>query len=190
MPAACKICAHDQRDVIDRSILAGTSLRAVARTFQAGRSAIARHGANHVHAADVRAEVAKSRKMALSKVAVAANLADVKLDSPADVLAELRWAYAETKALYEIAKNTSDTRLMDKAIGQSAGILDRFAKSFGMFTDGAVYNIDASTKRLEVAVGKLSDEQLAVALAAIMSGKPGQNAVLSDIAETIEGEVA
>ena len=106
----------------------------------------------------------------------------MRLQSPADVLEELRWAYGETKALFDVAKKSRDTRLMDKAIGQAAGLLDRFAKSYGMFSDGTVVNVNQTTQRLEVAVASLSDDQLR----AIIAGEAATTTPLAIAAESAE----
>jgi hypothetical protein len=145
--ALCKICSHDRREAIDRAILAGTSLRMVARSFNIARTATQRHASNHVHA-DVRAEVAKARQQVLTQVAASTPAGPVQIESAGDVLDELRWAYGETKQLYEIAKASTDTRLMDKAIGQVGTFLDKFARAFGMFNDGVVVNVDARQTRI------------------------------------------
>jgi hypothetical protein len=148
MPYLCKICTSDRRESIDRSILAGTSLRTIASTFNISRMAVQRHGANHVHAADVRAEVAKARKQVLTEVAASTPAGPVQIASASDVLDELRWTYGETKQLYEIAKASSDTRLMDKAIGQVGAFLEKFSRCFGMYQDGVTVNIDARQTKL------------------------------------------
>jgi hypothetical protein len=87
-------------------------------------------------------------------------VAPVALNSPADVLEELRYLYGETKGLYEVAKASHDTRLMDKAISNGAALLDRFAKSFGMFQDGTTINVNPVDAKIVAVVRDMSTEEL------------------------------
>jgi hypothetical protein len=48
----CKVCSANQRGAIDRGIVAGKSLRMLARSFGVSRASVQRHAANHVYAAD------------------------------------------------------------------------------------------------------------------------------------------
>ena len=46
MPATCTVCSHPQRAEIERAVLDGQSMRAVARQFGLGRDSVARHSRN------------------------------------------------------------------------------------------------------------------------------------------------
>jgi hypothetical protein len=183
--ALCKICSHDRREAIDRAILAGTSLRMVARTFNIARTATQRHASNHVHAADVRAEVAKARKQVLTEVAASTPAGPVQIASASDVLDELRWAYGETKQLYEIAKAASDTRLMDKAISQVGAFLEKFSRCFGMYQDGVTVNLDART----INVSGASPEFMREYIRAVRAGDPVPAFPAAHDAPAIESEI-
>lgn len=48
MPPRCTICAHPERAAIDRALVAGESMRGVARRFAASADALGRHAAGHL----------------------------------------------------------------------------------------------------------------------------------------------
>ena len=43
MPRKCCICIHDERQEIERAVLAGDSYRTIAQRFAVSRDAVARH---------------------------------------------------------------------------------------------------------------------------------------------------
>jgi len=56
MPPKCSICTHACREAIDRALVDGGTLRAIARQFRVGRDAVCRHRRNgHVSASLARA---------------------------------------------------------------------------------------------------------------------------------------
>jgi len=48
MSQTCTICRHEQREPIDRALVAGTSLRDIAGQFFVAKSALARHRVSHL----------------------------------------------------------------------------------------------------------------------------------------------
>lgn len=46
MPATCTVCVHPQRAEIERAVLDGLAMRAVARQYDLGRDSVARHSRN------------------------------------------------------------------------------------------------------------------------------------------------
>ncbi len=59
MPRVCTICAHDQRPAIDGALVGGEALRGIARTFRVSDDALARHKADHLPTALVKAQEAE-----------------------------------------------------------------------------------------------------------------------------------
>jgi hypothetical protein len=51
MPRKCSVCAHPERDTIDKAILAEGILRALARQYGLSRDALERHKKDHIAAA-------------------------------------------------------------------------------------------------------------------------------------------
>lgn len=51
MGAACSICPREDRPAIDADIVAGAPNRAIARQYDVGKDAVARHRANHISGA-------------------------------------------------------------------------------------------------------------------------------------------
>ena len=59
MPPRCSICDHPERQAIDRALVDGATLRAIARQFLVGRDAVRRHRKNgHVIESMVKASEA------------------------------------------------------------------------------------------------------------------------------------
>lgn len=48
MTQRCKTCSHDQRDEIEKLILAGKSYRSIARQFKIGNTSVLAHARNHL----------------------------------------------------------------------------------------------------------------------------------------------
>lgn len=97
------------------------------------------------------------RRRAQRTLANAVSAAEAApIESSADVLRERQYLFAEAKALYERAKASSDTRLLDKALAEAGALLDRFARSFGRFGDGTIVTIDrAAFGAVNLALGAL-----------------------------------
>lgn len=58
MPQACTVCQHDQRETIDRLLVEGSAVRAIAERYGLVATSINRHKANHLPAALVAAQEA------------------------------------------------------------------------------------------------------------------------------------
>jgi hypothetical protein len=159
-PTACTVCEHPDRERIDVALRGSASLRSIAKSFGLGRTAITGHASKHTTAEQTRKYRVAARG-GRRRSALSVAVAPVSLDSPADVLAELRFLYGETKSLYETAKASHDLRLMDKAISNGAALLDRFAKSFGMFQDGGTtINVNPIDAKIIAVVQSMTTEEL------------------------------
>jgi hypothetical protein len=102
MGAVCTICAHPERDAMDRAIVSGTSYRGVAAQWHVGREAVRRHAIRHLSAAlaAVRTQAQDDRRASLldrietlierGEAMFAAAAADGKASQALAVLKELR----------------------------------------------------------------------------------------------------
>src|SRR5439155_18595144 len=100
MPRTCTICAHKDREGIDRALAVGTSLRNIAKRFATSATALHRHKA-HVKA--VLAKALETRAVSLG-------------DSLAD---QLRSIHAKTLALLNRAEAPDDHRTQLEAIREA-----------------------------------------------------------------------
>jgi len=60
MPRTCSLCGHPQRETIDKAIVAGETLRGIARTYRVSEDALTRHKAGHIAPAIATAHEAES----------------------------------------------------------------------------------------------------------------------------------
>jgi transposase len=152
MPWDCSICtSRSDRPAIDDALKGGTSIRQVARAFGLGRTSVSNHAGRCLGVTETRERSRAARGQPRRKRP--SQTAEVRpIESPQDVLQEVQRMYQEAWALYEEAKRTSDTRLMDKALGQVGSTIDRFAKVYGMFktdiplNDNRTVNVFANVK--------------------------------------------
>lgn len=166
MPLPCSICSHPDLRAIDQALIGKTPLRKIAVTFNVGRTALSNHMHVHTDAWEKRERRAAATRGPRRKRPVV-TVDPVVIESPADFVRELQRAYTETLSLLEEGKRTSDTRLVEKCLGQVGSMLDRFAKMLNLYSDSAPILVDRSQKVLNV-IGALSDEQLR----ALIAGEP------------------
>ena len=130
MPPRCSICAHSDREAIDRALVDGGTLRAIARQFRVGRDAIRRHRHNgHVSTSLAKAhevaEVAKADDL-LARVGELESRALRILDR-AERAGELRTALQairELRSMVELLFDTERRRNADESIsGESLMIM-------------------------------------------------------------------
>ncbi len=140
----CMVCKDPRRAEIERCLILGTSVRAVEAQFGLNKTSVNLHARAHLKKQEI-----------LQKVVDA-----VRLDTAEDVLEAYKWAYNENLNLYATAKSSYDTRLQDKCLGNAAAILDRFARSYNMFAPESIVNIDNSTRKIELVINSMSDDEL------------------------------
>ena len=145
-PRRCVICdlPPDQVAEINRRLILNIPMRDIARDFEVKIPTVSRHKINHV------------KKDEILERAINA----VKLTDGQDVLGQYEWAYNECLDLYKSAKNESDMRLQDKAMSQIIQILDRYSKTYGLFSDQAIVQVNVTQRRIEKTIDSMTDEQL------------------------------
>jgi hypothetical protein len=194
LPQLCRVCHRKDRRRIEAALAAGTPMADVARTHHVSADSIKRHRASgHIAgmpkpeprpprvpkpkrvpkpAVDglaatevqrLRAPEAEPERFTLAQATTA--LEPVSLRSPEDVLTALEWSVGETKALLQRAKDAGDLRLQNQLLQTAIGALDKLAKSVGLYSDGTIVNVDAGTRKLEIACASLSTDELRLLLA-------------------------
>src|SRR4051794_18854765 len=132
MPRTCTICAHPDRDAIERAMIAMQPYRRIAVQYDVSGSALVRHHDDHLQAAIVKA----SR---IGEVTRADGLVDRII-----VLAR------ETQSVLDHAKAAEDDELALKAIARAEKQLELQAKLLGQIKEGATVNITLSIEWLSI----------------------------------------
>ena len=117
MPQACTICVHPDRDAIESAIIAGTSLRAIARQFGVSKDAVARHRKDDI------AESVKQSQEAIEEARsldVVRQLKDIN-DISRDILKEARKSKEPDLALKAIDRIAKQLELQAKLLGDIGG---------------------------------------------------------------------
>jgi hypothetical protein len=184
MGRPCVPCLTKARPKMDAMLVSGTSLVDIARMFHVSTQSLRRHrDAGHIPGIQKAAppppvvpglDTADVERLRADDPAVEPEPApapiepvSVSLRSPSDVLGALESVVAESLALLERSKATGDLRMQNSLLNTLVATLDKLAKSVGLYSDSPTINIDASSKRLELAVAKLSDEQLLAFLSGV-----------------------
>jgi transposase-like protein len=123
MPRTCTICAHEKRQEIDRAIVAGGSIRAIAGRFGTSRMALQRHKESHLPA--TLAEAHEAEEVAR---------ADTLLDQVNDL-------QAKTLAILQKAERAGDLRTAATAIGQARQNLELLGKLAGELRPDTQVNV-------------------------------------------------
>ena len=113
MPRTCTICAHKKRSAIEKAVLAGEGLRAIAGRWSVSRSSLMRHRDDHLAAAVVKANGA----------AEAAH--------GDDLLAKLESIESEARGILKDAKKAKDLRAAVMAIRELTRLVDLLARLRG-----------------------------------------------------------
>jgi len=101
MARTCSVCAHPEREAIEKALAAGETFRGIARRFAASADAIGRHNAEHMPAVLARAKEARAQ-------AHAAALGDQVTRQDAheqahalDVMTELERCFTRVNMLFD-----------------------------------------------------------------------------------------
>lgn len=118
----CTVCEHEKAAEINRALLAGGSLRDIARRFAVSKDALFRHR-QHLPAELVKAQEAK-------EIAQADNL-----------LGQLKDLQRRTLSILQAAEQDNDHATALKAIREARGNLELLAKLLGELAERQVINI-------------------------------------------------
>lgn len=106
MARTCTVCIHDERDAIDRALVAGASYRDVAGQHGLSKSAVERHKAEHIPGALVQAHAAEETANAdtlLGKIAALETDAK-RIGRSAETARDYRTAIAAVRELIRIVE--------------------------------------------------------------------------------------
>lgn len=132
MPRVCTICAHEEREAIDKALLNGGSFRDIAGQFTVSRSALDRHKASHL-----------MEHLAQAKEAAEVIRAD-------DLLFQVRSLQAKTLAILTKAEQEGDLRGALMAISQARQNLELLARLLGELDERATVNILVSPQWIKL----------------------------------------
>src|SRR3954453_13931849 len=148
-----RVCAHPDRDAIERAMLAMQPYRRIAPRFGLSERALVRHHDDHLQAAIVKAH-------RIGEITRADDLVDRII-----VLAR------ETQAVLDRAKAAADDERALKAIARAEKQLELQAKLLGQIKEGTTVNVTLSVEWLSIrtlivgALDRFPDARRAVAAA-------------------------
>ena len=151
MPRTCSVCALPERAAIDKALVAGGSLRDIARQFGLSKDAVARHQAEHLPTALVAAVGAEETRQAL------------------DVLQQLKTINAAALTVLRDARTAGDGDLALKAIDRIHRQVELQAKLLGDLDERPVINVLMSAEwqqlrgQLVAALAPFPEARVAVA---------------------------
>jgi hypothetical protein len=132
MTRTCTICTHADRESIDKALLAGESLRNIAKRFDIGPSAVFRHK-EHIPVALVKANEA---------VAIAHGQ---------DLLEQMRDLNERTLRILRDSETTGDSRIALAALRETRGNAELLCKMIvAMETAKRVDGPDVQDSRIEI----------------------------------------
>ncbi len=123
MPRSCTVCAHSQRQEIDRALLEGITYRTIADRFGLSETALKRHKADHVPARIAKATAAK-------------QVADAD-----DLLGQLRDLRTKAITILEAAESAGDYRAALAGIKEARGCIETLMEVEGELDRRGVTNI-------------------------------------------------
>jgi hypothetical protein len=158
----CGVCVDDRRVLIEGALLQ-TTLRAVGKEFGLDRNMLWRHKTKHLTG---QAAYIENQRKALHKQVVldagAEALAKIKatrtdvaipsIETPEDVLAQLRYLYGAAITTLQRADNIGDHNVVLRSIREGRDVLHLIGRTLQMFDEGGT-TIDRSTKVLAVIDG-------------------------------------
>lgn len=126
------MCAHPNRDAIDKALVGDSSNLSLSSEFVVSEAALRRHKTNHLPAT-------------LAKSQDAQEVAEAD-----DLLAQVQDLQARTLAILEAAEATSQHRTALSAIREARSNLELLAKLVGQLDDSPQVNITISAEWIQV----------------------------------------
>ncbi len=132
MPRTCTVCAHPERETIDRALVAGEPSRQIAARYGSlSRPAIQRHGENHLPATLLKASEAEEVARA------------------DDLLFQVRDLQEHALNILDKAEDAGELGIALRAIKEARGNFELLAKLLGELSDAPQVNILVSPEWLE-----------------------------------------
>jgi transposase len=130
----CSVCAHADRATVDKTLVAGASLRDVAGRFGLTKSSVERHQADHLPARLVRAQEKADVREAIA------------------IVEQLKLVNAAALHVLKQAKDSRDGELMLKAADRILKQIELQAKLLGELDERPVLNVLVAPEWLELRV--------------------------------------
>lgn len=168
----CTICRSQQRPEIDAALVAGDSLRGVAKRFGVSAAAVFRHKRDHLASRIAKAQAAVER--AVQRKVDAVVVAEFKEGS--SLLDRLKSLNQETIAILQEAREKRDNYTALSAIARVEKQLEIEAKLLGAIDEGTKIafgvqvNTHAPTNNLDLS--KLSGEEYETLRALVLKAQP------------------
>jgi hypothetical protein len=132
MTMVCSCCTHLHRALIDQALIAGTSLRDIARQFNVSKDAVSRHKIDHLPEIMVRSE--EARKVAHAD----------------DLLREANRLYAVATTVMEAGQKAKDYGVVLKAVTAAGRVLALLVELLGEINRQLQVNVTLTAEWIEV----------------------------------------
>ena len=132
MPRKCLVCSHEQREAIDRALVAGETLAAIAALYCVSKDSVGRHKAKHLPATLVKAEEAS------------------EITKADELLQQVRDLQERALAILGKAEAQHDLKTALRAIREARGNLELLAKILGEIESRPTFNITVSAEWLSL----------------------------------------
>ena len=128
MSRKCTICHHNEREALDKALVARESFRHIAKRYGVSTAALVRHSDDHIPAALVKAKNAADAAHADSLLAQVVDLRDKAL------------------GVLKKAESSDDLRVAIAAIREARGCVELLGKLAGELNDAPAVNLFISTE--------------------------------------------
>ena len=132
MPRSCTVCAHHEREGIDRALVGGASNRSVASLYDVSEASVRRHKGKHLPA-----------KLVMAQAAEEVAEADTLLD-------QVKNLQGRAYAILDKAEEAGELKTALSAIREARGNLELLAKLLGELDDRPQINLTVSLEWLEL----------------------------------------
>jgi len=177
MPRVCSVCVHPARPAIDAALVAGNGLRDIAGRSGLSKSAVERHGNEHVPAALVAAQDAAETAQADSLLAQLVRL----LARADDQYAVARGIVGKAVAADDLRAATAALQAGNGALREARGCVELLAELEGEISRRLEVNITISAEWVEIRT---------VILTALLSHPEARQAVVAALGRVGTSAVA
>ncbi len=132
MPRICSVCRHPDRPAIDKALVSGAALRDVAGRYGLSKSAVERHGNEHLPATMLKAQEATDVRHAI------------------DVVQQLKAINSVCLSVLKDARDMRDGDLALKAVDRIQRQIELQAKLIGQLDERPVVNVLVTSEWMQV----------------------------------------
>ncbi len=128
----CKVCAHEDKNIIDQRLISGTPTRTIADEFGIGRESVNRHKKNHLPV-----ELLKSKKLA-------------EISAADELIERVEGLFNKALLLLDKAEADGKYSAAASAIKEARSSLELIGKISGELKSGTVVNLTYSPQWTEL----------------------------------------